>query len=65
VTTKPAAAAATEEGSEATEEGSEATKTKLAVVDTAPDFLLQPPPSVGPVVDDFFKGFIRRVEDDR
>jgi hypothetical protein len=35
------------------------------IKDTAPDFLLLPPPSVTPVADAFFAGLIRRVEGDR
>ena len=37
----------------------------LQAGDTAPDFLLQAPPGVRPVADDFFHGLIRRVEGDR
>lgn len=35
------------------------------IKDTAPDFLLLPPPSVTPVADAFFEGLIRRVEGHR
>ena len=33
--------------------------------ETAPDHLLQAPPSVSPAADDFFDGLVRRVESDR
>jgi hypothetical protein len=33
--------------------------------ETAPDHLLQAPPGVAPVADDFFDALIRRVEGDR